>query len=310
VTTPEIRRILVAVKPRHTGLPLAAQHARMLAQQLGAELTLFTAIHDTAIGGRLASRLAGASSARSAVVEAEQSNLERLAESLRDWGVPVQVEVRWQAPAYDAIIEAVKDLEADLLVVGAHEPRPEPHTRLTDTDWQLMRLCPCPLLLVKDANFQAYGSVLAAVDPLHDHAEPLGTDQAVLKAGELFAKVLGGELWAVNAYPDPAQYSWVSAVEVLPGVFYGSENIEGVHRQAVQELVERYGVPPERALLRPGDARRVVETAVVDIDAKLLVLGALKRGELEQALLGSTAEYLIFSVECDVLLIKPGWPPR
>jgi universal stress protein E len=310
VTTPAIRRILVAVKPRYTGLPLAAQHARILAQQLGAELTLFSAVYDTAIAGRVASRLAGAPSARNSAFEAAQSNLERLAESLRDWGVPVRIEVRWQAPAYEAIVEAVKDLGADLLVIGAHEPKPVLHTRLTDTDWQLMRVCPCPLLLVKDPNFQAYGTVLAAVDPLHDHAEPAGTDQSVLKAGELFAKVLGGDLWAVNAYPDPAQYSWVSAVEVLPGVFYGSENIEDVHRQAVQELVERYGVPPERVLLRPGDPRRVVEAAAAEIGANLLVLGALKRGELEQALLGSTAEYLIFSVDCDLLLIKPGWPPR
>lgn len=310
MTTPEIRRILVAVKARQTGLPLAAHHARMLAQQLGAELTLFSAVHDTAIAGRLAARLASAASARNTVFETARSNLERLAESLRDWGVSVQVEARWQAPAYEAILDAVRELEADLLVIGAHEPRPEPHTRLGDTDWQLMRLCPCPLLIVKDPNFQAYGTVLAGVDPLHDHAEPSGTDQAVLTAAELFAKALGGELWAVTAYPDPAQYSWVSAVEVLPGVFYGSENIEEVHRQAAEELVDRFGVPPERLLLRPGDPRRVIEAAVAEIDAKLLVLGALKRGQLEQAMLGSTAEYLIFSVGCDLLLVKPDWPPR
>jgi universal stress protein E len=310
VTTPQIRRILVAVKPLHTGLPLAAHQARMLAEQLGAEITLFTALHDSAIAGRLSGRLAGADAARNSVYEAERGNLERLAASLRDWGVAVEVEVRWQAPAYEAIIEAVKDHDADLLIIGAHEPRPEPHTRLTDTDWQLMRLCPCPLLVVKDADFQAYGTVLAAVDPLRDHAEPFGTDQAVLKAAELLAKALGGELWAVNAYPDPAQYSWVSAVEVLPGVFYGSENIEAVHREAVQELVERYGVPPERVMLRPGDPRRVIEAAVTELGAKLLVLGSLKRGELEQAMLGSTAEYLIYSVECNLLLLKPGWPQR
>lgn len=308
MTTTKIGHVLVAVKPRHTGLPLAVHHARMLAEQLGAELTLFCALHDSSVAARAAISRGGAA-ARDALLDTERSNLERLAESVRQWGVDVRVDVRWAAPPYEAVIDAVRELEADLLVAGAHEPRPEPHTRLTDTDWQLMRLCPCPLLIVKDPNFQADGAVLAAVDPLRMHEEPEGTDEAVLRAAELFAKALGGALWAVHAYPDPAEYSWVSAVEVLPGVFYGSENIEDVHRQAVREVVERYGVPPEGVLLKPGDPRRVIEAAASEMDAKLLVLGALKRGELAQAMLGSTAEYVVYSVECNVLLVKPDWPP-
>lgn len=305
MTKPTIKRILVAVKQRQSGLPLAAHHARLLAEQLGAELTLFRAVYDSTLAYRAAGQSRSAIAARDAFLANERAELERLAELLREWGVTVHVEARWGMPAYETVLAAVHDLAVDLVVVGAHEPRPALHTRLTDTDWQLMRSCPCPLLLVKDPSFQGYGTVLAAVDPLYGHDEPAGTDRAVLGLASLFAKAMGGELRAAHAYPDPAQYSWVSAVEVLPGVFYGSENIERVHREAVRELVEEFGIAPDRVDLAPGDPRLVVPQIAADRQAKLLVLGVLKRGELAQALLGSTAEYVINDAPCDVLMVKP-----
>ncbi len=295
MTKPTIKRVLVALKPGQTGLPLAADHARMLAEQLGAELILLRVVYDS-VGG---------AAGRDLRLAAAREDLEKLAELLREWGVTVRVDVRMGAPVYEAIVDAVRTLKADLAVVGAHAARPLPHSRLTDTDWQLMRLCPCPLLLVKDPEFQGYGTVMAAVDPLYGHEEPAGTDRAVLAQAALFAEAMGGELRAVNAYPDPEQYSWVSAVEVMPGVFYGSENIETVHRRAVQELVEGYGVPPDRIDLGPGDPRLVVPELAAQRDVKLLVVGVLKRSALGQAWLGSTAEYIINDVPCDVLMVKP-----
>ncbi len=296
MTKTTIKRVLVAVKPSQTGLPLAADHARMLAEQLGAELVLLRIVYGSG----------GGAAGREHVLGSAREDLEKLAELVREWGVTVHVDVRTGAPVYDAIVDAVRELRGDLLVVGAHTPRPLPHTRLTDTDWQLMRLCPCPLLLVKDPEFQGYGTVMAAVDPLYGHEEPAGTDRAVLGQAALFAKAMDGQLRVVHAYPDPEQYNWVSAVEVEPGVFYGSENIETVHRQAVQELVDGYGVPPDRIDLGPGDPRLVVPQLAAERNAKLLVVGVLKRSALGQAMLGSTAEYIVDDAPCDVLMVKPG----
>ena len=79
--------------------------------------------------------------------------LERLAASLRDWGAQVTTRAVWGVPAYEAILTAARAWAADLLVVGTHV-RETLHTRLTDTDWQLMRRAACPLLLVKTAIVQ------------------------------------------------------------------------------------------------------------------------------------------------------------
>jgi universal stress protein E len=243
--------------------------------------------------------------AQTGMLQNERNELERLAQSLRDWGARVVTRVRWDRPVYRGILHEVRDWRADLLIVGAHEPKPVLHTRLTDTDWQLLRLCPCPLLIVKDPAFDGYETIVAAVDPLHRHAEPSGLDRAVLAAARAISHVFKAQLWAANAYPNPADFALASSVEVLPGILYAAENIEALHRQAVRELVSEYGVAADRTDLRPGQPADVIAQIVSDRSAQLVVLGALKRSRLAQAMLGSTAEAVVAAVATDVLLVPP-----
>jgi universal stress protein E len=301
----KIERIMVAIKPWQRGLPLAAVHARALAQSLSGELLLVSCVFDSQVAFRLEGRETTAFAAQAGMIERERVELERLAQSLRDWGAAVSTRVMWQAPAYQGMLRAANEWQADLLVVGAHEQHPTLRPRLTDTDWQLMRLCPCPLLLVKDPAFDGYPRVLAAVDPLHTHAEPSGMDHAVLGAAREFSRAFGAELRAVHAFPDPESFALASSVEVAPGVFYGAENIETTHRRAVEELVSAYGIGPDGIELRPGEPAATIAEVVAERRIRLVVLGAIRRGQIEQALLGSTAEAVAGQVPCDVLLVPP-----
>jgi universal stress protein E len=301
----EIKKILVAVKPRDRGLPLAAYHARFLAEGLNAELRVMSALHDSRAALSLFRDSTEAEAARKQLLEHEQQRLEELGQSLRDWGVTVSTRVRWQVPVHEAILEEVEEWGADLLVVGAHQPRALPHTVLIDTDWQLMRLCRCPLLLVKDPGFENYPSVLATVDPLHRHAEPSGLDRVVLQTAKQLSGAFGAELRVAHAFPDPKDFVYAPAVEVEPGEWYSAENIESLHRRALIELVSYYGVTEAQVDLLPGEPVEVITRLVEERAIKLVVLGAVKRGRLEQMLLGSTAEAVAAEVPCDVLLVKP-----
>jgi universal stress protein E len=150
--------------------------------------------------------------------------------------------------------------------------------------------------------------VLAAIDPLHRHAEPSGLDRAVLAAARELGHAFGMPWRVVHAFPDPESFSIVSSVEVSPGIFYGTENVESVHRVAVHALVSEYGVTPDRIDLRPGEPAEVIAEVVRKRRIELVVLGAIKRSALAQALLGSTAERVVAEVDCDVLLVPPPAP--
>jgi universal stress protein E len=298
----QLKRILVAVKPWQRGLPLAANHARQLAQLADAQLQLLGTVFDAraAVGnerGEPAARLV-----RDRALGAARTDLERLARSLRDWGANVVTRTVWGVPAYEGILAAAREWRADLVVVGTHEPDLR-HTRLTDTDWQLMRRAECPLLLVKSPSFGGYRTIVAAVDPLHGHDEPYGLDRAVLGAGRSIAAACGSTLRAVYAYAGAESFGLASAVQVAPGIFYGDENVEALHRRAVNELAEQFGIPAADVDLVTGSVPHAVVDTVAKRAADLVVVGMPRRHGVVATVIGSTAELVVPAVACDVLIV-------
>lgn len=306
----DIDRVLVALRPGLAGLPPAAYTGRVLAERFGAKLTLTSTIYDSALAMRVRRGARGADDARRGMMDAERAGLERLACSLRDWGIEVDIDVRWRQPAYEGALEAADACAADLIVVDLLDRHPAAHTRLIDADWQLMRLSSRPVLYVNDPDFPTYQTILAAVDPLHEGPWADETDREVLARAAAFARAFGSELRIVHAYPEAARYGWLSSVEVRPGVFFDVEQLEEAHRRAVLALVAEAGVPAEAVDLRAGSPSDVILRTAAERNARLIVLGALERGRLEQALLGSTAEAVGAEAECDVLLVKAPRQPR
>jgi universal stress protein E len=272
----KLERILVAITPWQRGLPLAAGHARQLAQAVDARIELVGSVFDAALAARRDRGEPAARNSQDRTLMTARVELERLAKSMRDWGARVTTRIVWGTPPYEAILAAAEACQADLIVVGAHEPETF-HTRLTDTDWQLMRRVRCPLLVVKGPSFDGYRTILAAVDPLHAHDEPYGLDRAVLYAGRCFAQAFGSTLRAFYSYPGRAAFELASAVQVAPGMLYGAENVEALHRRAVNELVTEYGIAPSEVDLVEGrPAETLIELAATR-GADLVVVGTAQR---------------------------------
>ena len=285
--TKTFEKVLVAIKPGQPGLPLSAYHARVLAEGLGAKLRIVSCVLES----------------NTELMEAERKRLEELGRSLAEWGGTVDTIVRCGHPMRDVILGEAREWGADLLVIGAHGHEPSPRPRLSDIDWRVMERSPCPLLVVKDPNFAGYSRMLAAIDPLHRHAEPSGLDDAVLEIAAALAKSFESDLSVIHAYPPPEAFELVSAVEVSPGVLYGNENIADVHKRAVLALMEAHGLRAEQAHLVAGSPEEVILDQARRLGAKLVVIGAIKRGWLEHALLGSTAEKVAADIDCDLLLV-------
>jgi len=56
--------------------------------------------------------------------------------------------VRLEGPAADSILEKAREINADLIVIGAHRHRRFYHMFFGDTGDELMRRSPCPVLVV------------------------------------------------------------------------------------------------------------------------------------------------------------------
>jgi manganese transport protein len=116
---PVYHRILVPLD--HTELDrLAINHAAALARQHGASLHL---LH---VEEGVTSQIYGQASS-TAEVEAGEQYLARIAQSLRDQGITVETSISHSASPRKAIVEYAKEVEPDLVLMGAHG-----HGRLKD----------------------------------------------------------------------------------------------------------------------------------------------------------------------------------
>ncbi|HET9474631.1 MAG TPA: universal stress protein, partial [Steroidobacteraceae bacterium] len=195
-----IRRILVAIKdPAARALP-AVNKAAQIAKGLKAQLTLFHDIATPLYAEALQGRDVDLKSWQREVQTSRREQLEKVAARVRKHGIDVDVAADWDFPPYEAIIRKAQRISADLLVVENHHGTGRHPARwlLAYTDWELLRLCPIPVLLVKSRKLYHRPRVLAAIDPSHAHAKPSNLDRQILRAGAQLVHALHGELHTLH----------------------------------------------------------------------------------------------------------------
>ncbi|MBV8495463.1 MAG: universal stress protein [Gammaproteobacteria bacterium] len=298
----DIRRILVAVKdPSPRSLPAVAKAAQ-LAVAVGAHLELFHAIDTSVYADTL-----GMSQERLGALQREEraqylQRLERIAARVRLHGAEVSVRAEWDYPGYEAVIREAGRFGADLIVAERHPRRHIAPGLLGLADWELLRLSPMPVLLVKRARPYHRPVILAAVDPTHAFAKPARLDDEILAAGERFGAALRGRLHVMHAY-DPLRAGLLS-VSGAP-VADLEQSVVAESQAAFDRCLKSSGIPSSRRHLvglHPVDA--VVATAR-EVRGDIVVMGAVSRSGLKRLFIGNTAEELLDRLPCDLLIVKP-----
>jgi universal stress protein E len=206
---------------------------------------------------------------------------------------------------YEAIVRrAVRD-KADLIVAERHA---KPHIvpgLLRLTDWELLRNSPVPVLLVKTAAPYRQPVILAAVDPDDTLGKPKSLDGEILDIAKSFAKGLRGPLHAVHAYfpipirPTTRQLLSEESINKLT-----SQRKRSVSR-SLQRAVHGARIPKARCHLIPRHPIDAIEQTAVKTHSSIVVMGAVSRSGIKRFFFGNTAEALLDSLTCDMLIIKP-----
>jgi len=301
-----IRRILVAVKdPSARSLPAVAKSAQ-LARALGAELALFHGLSAPVSADAFLYCDGGLAKYQGETRARYLEQLERIAVSLREGGLKVKVSVDWDFPTYESIIRQAQRCKADLIVAECHAGRRLTPWLMHLTDWELIRTSPVPVLLVKNARAWRQPVVLAALDPSHAFAKPARLDAEVLKAGKTITNALRGSLHAMHAYvplPIGTVPSMGSSAELVQQITAASESTA---RKAFQRTLRNLkAVPRARQHLVEGLPVDCIPQVARDLKSSMVIMGAVSRSGLKRVLIGNTAEQVINSLDCDILVVKP-----
>jgi universal stress protein E len=307
--TTRIRHILVAVGDEHRTTKTELGKAAALARAAGASVELFHAMTEPDPGAGYPETLSAKTvrERRAALAAKHQRRLEHLASDPTWRGVRVTCTAVWDHPPHEAIIRQSLRSGADLVIVATRGHLPGARWLLRNTDWELIRHCPVPVLLVKSHRPWLRPTVLASVDPFHAHARPADLDARLLKAGESFAELLRGKLHVFHAYwplisygPEPLSGA---PVAILP------PEVQALHERQVVRAIDRLavtaGIPRRRRHVCMGDVSDELQALTHRTRAGLVVMGAVSRSALKRFFIGNTAERVLDKLECDVLVVKP-----
>lgn len=302
-----IRRILVAVKdPSARALP-AVNKAAQIAKGLHAQLTLFHDIATPLYAEALQGRGVNLGSLQREVQTARREQLEKLAVRIRRHGIDVDVAADWDYPPYEAIIRKAQRISADLIVAENHQGSGRHPARwlLAYTDWELLRLSPIPVLLVKNRKLYHRPRVMAAVDPSHAFAKPGNLDKQILRAGAQLVHALHGELHALHVFNPPLAIMPTMPDGPLIDVEAGRADQEQVARRKLERLVDGFDVKRSHCHLLQGRANEVIPATVRRERGAIVAMGVVSRSGIKRFFIGNTAEFVMDAVSADLLVVKP-----
>lgn len=173
-------------------------------------------------------------------------------------------------------------------------------------DMELLRKCPCAVMLVRDGGVAPQPRVAAAVNASVVDEVEQSLNRKIAAAAMHLAEVVGGRPMILNAWTpfgermiqahanEDAFASYVDdartrAAEDLRTL---AQSLDGVFAQV--PMIQRRGKPED-----------VIPEFVTAEGVDILVIGTVARGGIPGLLIGNTAETVIRKVTCSVLAIKP-----
>jgi universal stress protein E len=229
-----------------------------------------------------------------------------LRDLIRDEGLSaasINIEVVWTDDISGWVLEASSG--SDLVIKSVHKSKTLLHTPL---DWELIRSCPRPLLMVggfkgkrRKKKARAESDVIATIDLRSEDRKHRILNLRVLDAAARFAELRGGRLHCVAV----VEYSEVlSDLEVIDPRKIRKEAV-AASGEFLEALIEPYDIARTRVHRPAGKVGHMVAQTVRKTGAGLVVVGSAARRGLGARLLGNSAEKILERSPCDVLVIHP-----
>ena len=305
----EISRILVVIDPTTQDQP-GLRRASWLAKKFGAELELLICYYNEYLSGDRLFDSPSLEKARDEVIQNQQKHLETLAEPHRADGIAIKTSAVWDHPLHEGVVRHAVATDADIVIKDTHHHSAVARALLTNTDWNLIRTCPTRLWLVNPNEFSDAPVFLAAIDPMNQHDKPAALDDEILQLSKLLADKVGGDVHAFHSYDPRIAVATATANAYIP-VSLPFDEIEQQmhedHQKRFTEITEFHKVDDDKAHLIAGLTHEELPAMADQINADVVVMGAVARNRWKRLFIGATAERTLEHLPCDLLIVKPDW---
>lgn len=288
-----LKNILVVIDPDRSDQP-TLDKALQLANHGDSKLELLLCDHSNYLEDGYYFDPIQAQELRKEQLEKHRQFIELLALPLREQGFSVSTDVRWGKPRYEEIIHKVLETSPDILIHNTSQHEKISRFLLSQQDWQLIRYCPCPLMLVKGKAWKVKPVIIASIDPNHIHDKPASLDYKITQTARYLTDISSGELHLFHSYYLPP----------LSGMYPITAD-KKICEETTEGLRADFSVEKGNLHLSSEEIQHSLPDIARELDASIVVMGAISRSRLDQVFIGNTAERVLDELACDVIVVKP-----
>ncbi|MCB1689079.1 MAG: universal stress protein [Halioglobus sp.] len=266
-----------------------------LAAKLGAEVDVvaFTYVDLTGVEASAAQQ----ESMRNRLLADREAEVQARIDKHQKAGQAANLAVIWEKDIHRWVKKRCAGGRYDMVIKTGNRSESLVHT---STDWQLLRECPAPVLLVAKKKWHRVEPVLVALDLASKKAAKQALNQKLLVAAQSLANALGVQLEIISAIQVPAV---LAELDLVDPATYARSTREAMQPQ-ISKLARASGIPESAFHCKRGAAERVVASRAATVRAQLVVMGTVARKGVRARLLGNTAEKVLLHLKTDVLAIK------
>lgn len=303
----KFNRILVILNPENDKQYALARAVRLVEEQKSdtpVKITLFLTAYELSYEMSALLSSEERSEMLNTVIAERQKEIAPYIEKYAHPMIEFDTKVVWHSNEADAITAEFEQNQYDLVVKYTKEEESLTSLIFTPMDWQLLRKCPVPMLMVRDGDWKHQRRILVAVNVSGDEEYQDEFNKSLVSIGmDLATNLERGNIHLVGAYPPTPVNMAIDLPEFHSSEY--SNGIRGQHLINMKALRQKFGIDEDHTHVREGFPEEVIPEVAKELQAELVVLGTVGRTGLSAALLGNTAEHVISRLKCNLLAIKP-----
>lgn len=291
------RRILVDIDADAMTHP-ALERALVLARATGAALTVADVV---AVSPYERRHLPG--QLEEELLERRRAQLNRVVAAIRDVKSEAKLLVGRTATV---LIQEVIRSDHDLVMRSHARADNGVAKEFGAVDMELLRKCPCAVMLVRQGALAPHPRVAAALNASAVDAVEQALNKKIASSALYLAELVGGAPMIVNAWaPFGERMVRAHATEDAFATYVEEARTRAATdlRELAQSLDGVFAHVP--MIQRRGKPEDVIPEFVVSEGVDILVMGTVARGGISGLLLGNTAERVLRKITCSVLAMKP-----
>jgi nucleotide-binding universal stress UspA family protein len=173
-------------------------------------------------------------------------------------------------------------------------------------DVDLLRQCPCPVLLSGAGELAVKPRVCGAVNTATDDASEHALNIKIVEMTLMLARLIDGNATLLHVWAPLAE----ATVRTHASDDAFASYIEATRRVTEAELAQlvapfAQALPKHQIFMRRGQPEEEIPKFVVSEGIDLLVMGTMGRSGIPGLVIGNTADEVLRRVVCSILAIKP-----